>query len=694
MASSLATSLRSFLLFSLLVFRRSCIIGAYLVRPPLTCLNSIHRHRHRLQRQTTIVDSSFADEISMLNLGARLFARSTSGSSRGAVVARTILSLAPNNSITMASRKRPLPALSPHDRCRAATTLKQTNNDNTDIMEQVDSVHRYRPLVVILAGPTAVGKSDVAAELCLPKNASDISQGHVQHFMNNHHNTEAKTTIASATRGHVVSADSVQAYRGVDIGANKPTREEMECTPHHLVNVVDPPTDPSKAASYNAADWMRDARFVIRELTSFDDGGEDDGEVDINDGGEEDRDGKNDLERKESIQKALEQSFAMSSSNELSTGAKPTILPVVVGGTMMYLQWLVHGRPDAIRPTNEAVDRAASRIEAFQKEAKSSIDVTSNNDRNEEDEKKGGPNAEVGPVDVAAWDAASSYVTSLGPVFAQRVDKLPGRDWYRLRRLLEVAYTIATKKKSANDDDSTNQSEEEILQSLTEKEVYTGVRSGSLPDLGYDVRCFFLCPDERMTHFHTVDQRCEQMLQRGLLRETATLYGSGGLPEESQVTRAIGYRQTLEYLQRKNAKRNDNAAFMAFVDTFATATRQYGKKQMQWFRRDGQFAFVPVQMTADKPTRVADAANIIADMCKLCPEDFDAELYPTANESDESGKLPLSAQTKLDNERQGKKMKVFLSKRSILIEGSDEFSTVLAEADECTKMVQSLGDEF
>ena len=49
--------------------------------------------------------------------------------------------------------------------------------------------------------------------------------------------------------------------------------------------------------------------------------------------------------------------------------------------------------------------------------------------------------------DIAAWEVASTYVVSLGPVFKQRVEKLPGRDWYRLRRLLEVAYTIATKKK-------------------------------------------------------------------------------------------------------------------------------------------------------------------------------------------------------------------------------------------------------
>ncbi len=41
--------------------------------------------------------------------------------------------------------------------------------------------------------------------------------------------------------GHVVSTDSVQAYRGADVGSNKPTDVKLRCTPHHLIDVVDPP---------------------------------------------------------------------------------------------------------------------------------------------------------------------------------------------------------------------------------------------------------------------------------------------------------------------------------------------------------------------------------------------------------------------------------------------------------------------
>ncbi len=41
--------------------------------------------------------------------------------------------------------------------------------------------------------------------------------------------------------GHVVSANLVQAYCGADVGLNTPTDVKLRCTPHHLIDVVDPP---------------------------------------------------------------------------------------------------------------------------------------------------------------------------------------------------------------------------------------------------------------------------------------------------------------------------------------------------------------------------------------------------------------------------------------------------------------------
>ncbi|MFQ5735809.1 MAG: tRNA (adenosine(37)-N6)-dimethylallyltransferase MiaA [Thermodesulfobacteriota bacterium] len=67
-----------------------------------------------------------------------------------------------------------------------------------------------RTKTIIIAGPTASGKSGLAVEL------------------------------ATRFNGEVVSADSMQVYRSMDIGTAKPTPGQMRGVPHHLIDVVDP----------------------------------------------------------------------------------------------------------------------------------------------------------------------------------------------------------------------------------------------------------------------------------------------------------------------------------------------------------------------------------------------------------------------------------------------------------------------
>jgi tRNA dimethylallyltransferase len=77
--------------------------------------------------------------------------------------------------------------------------------------------------LVAIVGPTAVGKTDLAMNL------------------------------AQTFNGEVVSADSRQVYRYVDIGTAKPSPEERALVPHHLVDVVDPDEDFSLAMYQEAA---------------------------------------------------------------------------------------------------------------------------------------------------------------------------------------------------------------------------------------------------------------------------------------------------------------------------------------------------------------------------------------------------------------------------------------------------------
>ena len=73
------------------------------------------------------------------------------------------------------------------------------------------------PKILVVSGPTASGKTALAVELALAHN------------------------------GEVVSADSMQIYRRMDIGTAKPTRAEMRGVPHHMLDVADPEEDFSVA---------------------------------------------------------------------------------------------------------------------------------------------------------------------------------------------------------------------------------------------------------------------------------------------------------------------------------------------------------------------------------------------------------------------------------------------------------------
>ena len=84
--------------------------------------------------------------------------------------------------------------------------------------------------VVAVVGPTASGKSGLAVEIALRKD------------------------------GEVISADSMQIYRGMQIGTAKPTKEEMRGVPHHLIDFAE------LTRPFSVADYVELASGVIREV--------------------------------------------------------------------------------------------------------------------------------------------------------------------------------------------------------------------------------------------------------------------------------------------------------------------------------------------------------------------------------------------------------------------------------------------
>lgn len=73
--------------------------------------------------------------------------------------------------------------------------------------------------------------------------------------------TALSIALAQRFSGEIISADSRQVYRGLDLGSGKVTHEEMACIPHHLLDVADPTT-----TVYTAQDFTTAARTAARAI--------------------------------------------------------------------------------------------------------------------------------------------------------------------------------------------------------------------------------------------------------------------------------------------------------------------------------------------------------------------------------------------------------------------------------------------
>lgn len=91
-------------------------------------------------------------------------------------------------------------------------------------------VENQLPIVVVVVGPTASGKSALAVRL------------------------------AEKFDGEVINADSMQVYQGMAIGTAKPSADFLQRVPHHLVGIVAPDVN------FTAADYQQEARRVVTEI--------------------------------------------------------------------------------------------------------------------------------------------------------------------------------------------------------------------------------------------------------------------------------------------------------------------------------------------------------------------------------------------------------------------------------------------
>jgi len=108
--------------------------------------------------------------------------------------------------------------------------VRPLERDPLSSPRSANAENEQRPNVVVITGPTAAGKTGLAIALALRFD------------------------------GEIVNADSVQVYRGMDIGSAKSSLEERAAVRHHLIDIVDP-DEP-----YDAGRYMKDARRAIEEI--------------------------------------------------------------------------------------------------------------------------------------------------------------------------------------------------------------------------------------------------------------------------------------------------------------------------------------------------------------------------------------------------------------------------------------------
>lgn len=237
--------------------------------------------------------------------------------------------------------------------------------------------------------------------------------------------TAAALAIAQRWSVEIISVDSALVYRGMDIGTAKPSAAELAAVPHHLIDIRDP------LDAYSAAEFVRDATRLRDDITTR-------GRV-----------------------------------------------PLLVGGTMLYLKALLDGIDD---------------MPAAQPEVRAAIEAK---------------------AQAQGWPALHAQLAQVDPATAAR---LAPNDSQRISRALEV-FRVSGQPISA---------------------LQQGARKGAWPLPAGAL--LSLEPTDRAWLHTRIAQRFDAMLAAGFLDEVKVLRARGDLHPDLPSMRCVGYRQAWEAL--------------------------------------------------------------------------------------------------------------------------------------------------
>ena len=240
--------------------------------------------------------------------------------------------------------------------------------------------------------------------------------------------TAAALAIAARYPCEIISVDSALVYRGMDIGTAKPSAAELASVPHHLIDIRDP------LQAYSAAEFAQDAQRLIGEIAGR---------------------GK---------------------------------LPVLVGGTMLYVKALMDNGLDPMPAANPAI-RAALEAEAR----------------------------------AQGWPALHAELALVDPPTAARLAPMDGQ---RIQRALEV-YRIS---------------------GLPLSSFHATKNSAACADGTRATALISLEPVDRAWLHARIAQRFDAMLDQDFLGEVRSLRARGDLHLDLPSMRCVGYRQAWEAL--------------------------------------------------------------------------------------------------------------------------------------------------
>lgn len=249
----------------------------------------------------------------------------------------------------------------------------------------------------------------------------------------------------------IISVDSAQVYRGMDIGTAKPTTDEQRAVRHHLIDILDP------ADAYSAARFASDARQLIHDV------------------------------------------FARGH------------VPLLVGGTMLYVKALIDGLND-LPPANPDI--------------RAELDAEAARD---------------------GWPRMHARLAELDPVTAAR---LKPTDSQRIQRALEVTR-------------------------ITGQPMSTLLANQQAVDDGNQYQCVALEPSDRAVLHQRIASRFDQMMAQGLEQEVRQLFLRSDLHIGLPSVRCVGYRQLWQWLaDGADPARRDAAVQSAIAATRQLAKRQ------------------------------------------------------------------------------------------------------------------------